>query len=354
MARKLDLSMAPAYRPDDNVATYRPDDDGRNNAGEKIHYVPLNSLHSSRHQTRLVTDLEADALLADDIDARGLIHVPLVRPHSELTGAYEIVAGHRRVSAVGQLAREGRGASVLRGTGEDPGERLIPVIIRDIDELTAHGVTVSENFVREGLQPWEQAIALERLRHALERQGDRGSVRGVAAHLDISHQTIGPYLWIARAITEEVLAMAGLRSQPDTGVEPVLDERPMCRLSLAALQRAASQKNPSERARVLRLELAKTDPEGGDSRGAATPVATDPANPDPVTPKERGLQVNIRRPIGSLSAEEARRYLERLAPALGALVEVARDASPGVFDVPLADGRRLLVRVRMADEAPDG
>lgn len=352
MARKMDLAMAPAYQPDDNVATYHPDDDGRNNVGEQIRNVPLNSLHASRHQTRLVTDSQADALLADDIDARGLTHVPLVRPHPELAGAYEIVAGHRRVNAAWQLAREGRGTSVLRGTGEDPGERLIPVIIREIDELAAHGVTVSENFVREALQPWEQAIALDRLRQALDRQGARGSVRGVAAHLDISHQTIGPYLRVARAITQEVLVMAGLSSQVDTKGEPVVDERPMCRLSLAALQRVANQKEPSKRARVLQLELARTDPEGGAGRGVAKPIATDPANPDPVTPKDKGLQVNIRRPLGSLSAEEARRYLEKLAPALSALVEAAQDASDEHFDIPLPGGRYLLVQVRIADKVP--
>lgn len=352
MARNRKLSTVPAYRPDDNASTYRPEDDGRNNAGERVRYVPLNSLHASRHQTRLVTDPEADAQLADDIDAQGLIHVPLVRSHPEIRSAYEIVAGHRRVDATWRLAREGRGDSVLRGTSDNPGDRLIPVMVRDMDNLAAHGVTISENLVREGLHPWEQVVALEQLRQSLNEQGGRGSVRGVAAHLDMSHQTIGPYLRIARAITREVLVMAGVGYQTVTGGEPVLGERPMCRLSLAALQRVANQKRPAERASVLRLELAKTDPESSGGSTAATPVATDPVRPEPDA-KAKGLQMNIRRPLGSLSAEEARRYLERLAPSLSVLIEIARSATEEHVRMTLTDGRELLVQVRTMTEAAD-
>jgi hypothetical protein len=225
-------------------------------------------------------------------------------------------------------------------------------MVRDMDNLAAHGVTISENLVRESLQPWEQAVALEQLRQSLNEHDGRGSVRGVAAHLDMSHQTIGPYLRIARAITREVLVMADLGYQMVPGGEPVLDERPMCRLSLAALQRVANQRKPAERARMLRFELAKTDPERRGGSTAATPVATDPVRPDPDA-KDKGLQMNIRRPLGSLSAEEARRHLERLAPALSVLVEITRSAAEEHVRVTLPDGRELLVQVQTTTEAAD-
>jgi hypothetical protein len=63
--------------------------------------------------------------------------------------------------------------------------------------------------------------------------------------------------------------------------------------------------------------------------------------------------MNIRRPLGSLSAEEARRHLERLAPALSVLIEIARSAAEGHVRVTLADGRELLVQVQTTTESAD-
>ncbi|HWV58636.1 MAG TPA: ParB N-terminal domain-containing protein, partial [Longimicrobiales bacterium] len=188
MAMRRNLRRA-SYTPDTNIESYRPEDDGRYiTTADRIHYIALRLIHPSRHQARRVTQPEADALLADDIDAHGLTHVPLLRPHPELPGEYEIVAGHRRVAALRRLANERRGTDVLRGTDCEPEGRRIPAVVREMDDLVAHATTVAENIIRESLRPWEQAVALHELRCALERQDKRASVRGVAAYLEVSHQ----------------------------------------------------------------------------------------------------------------------------------------------------------------------
>lgn len=348
MARRLDLGRAPAYRPDDNAATYRADEDGRNASGERVRYVPLRLIHPSRHQTRRLTDPDADALLADDIDAAGLVQYPVVRPHPDRPGEFEAAVGHRRLAALRRLAREGRGARVLRGSADDPEDMRAPVVVRELDDVAAHSMTVAENLVREDLRPWEQACALEELARSVEAQGDNATVRGLARHLDVSHQTIAPYLRVARRLTPDVLKAAGLVRGDDDGSEPVVDESALCRLSLAALERAARPRDVETRARVLRAELSKTV---GSARGHERRMAEarDAGGTEPTDARARGLQVNIRRPLGTLTRDEARRHLDRLAPAVAALVEAACGTDDSLR-AALPGGRLLVLRIA-ADKA---
>lgn len=344
MARRLDLRRAPAYRPDGNATAYKPEDDGRSAGGERVRYVTLRHIHRSRHQTRVLTDPEADRLLAEDIDAHGLTHAPVVRPHPDLPGEWETVVGHRRIVSLRILAREGRGASVLRGSGPDPEDRLAPVIVRELDDVTAQTITVGENLLRADLRPWEQAVALERLRRSLEKRGERASVRGLAAHLEASHQTIAPYVRVAQALTPEVLQLAGVVLPGET-VEEGAPAAALCTLSLAALERAARPCEPSARARALVAELARARQPPAENGGAKEPRSTDPERGSHDDPMNRGVQLHIRRPVGVLRPAEAQRYLIRLAPALGALVRVASEGD-GSVSIPLGNSRVLVVGVQ--------
>lgn len=209
MSRKNKLSRA-SFRPDQNVSSYSPDRDGRNSSTESVRWVLLANIHPSPHQTRLVHHEASERHLADDIATAGLIQQPVVREHPQKPEHYQVVAGHRRIAALRILAEEGRGEGTIRfqaGRGAQP---LIPVMVRDVDDLGAQAQTVSENLHREDLSAWEQALALRRLQSALAEAGRKGSVRGVAGHLDASHQTIAPYLQVARAISSEVIQAAGL------------------------------------------------------------------------------------------------------------------------------------------------
>ncbi len=345
--RRLHLDSASAYRPDDNVRAYRPEEDGRNASGERVQYVALRLVHPSRHQTRVTSDPEADRMLADDIDANGLTHVPLLRHHSERLGEYEIVAGHRRIAALRRLAREGRGAKVLRGDADEPEERRIPAVVRELDDVTAQIMTVGENILREDLRPWEQALALDALRRSLETRGEPASVRGLAAYLEVRHQTIAPYLRVARALTPGVLRAAGLVSRNGND-EPVVDVPSLCMLSLAALERAARPMDPEERASALRAEIVKARGRSAaprEQRCRATEPAGEPAASALL---ERGFQINIRRPLRSLDPDQARLHLKRLAAAVGLLLDVAC-AEEKVLAVPLDHSRTLLLRIEEVD-----
>jgi len=76
--------------------------------------------------------------LADSIEANGLAQPPTLRP---LGGAYQIVAGERRVRAMRDIL----------------GWETIPAIIRELDDETASAIMLVENTGRADLNPIEEA-----------------------------------------------------------------------------------------------------------------------------------------------------------------------------------------------------
>jgi ParB-like chromosome segregation protein Spo0J len=349
MAKRLDLQPAAAsYRPDDNVLTYRPDRDGRNANGERLQYIPLRLIHPSPYQTRVVRDPEADRILAEDIEANGYLHVPVTRPSPSIAGVFETVAGHRRVDAGWLLAREGRGAKILRGSSDDPGDRCLGVIVRPMEDLDASERTIVENHMRTGLRPWEEGRALLRHKQLLAATGQAASRTAVAVSLDLNRSTIAAYLQVAERLTPEVRAMAADPSV-QLGLEPVpTDDASLCLLPLEALQRAARAKTRAARAKQLRRELLRVLGDDRSPAGAPEDAA------GVARAAERGFQINIRKPLNTLSGEQAGRYLEKLADTSLILMGQANPRRLVVRESP-AGARIILVpnleRLGAADAA---
>lgn len=335
MATRLRIEKVTSYRPDDNALTYRPDQDGRNAVGERIQFVPLHLIHPSPYQTRLVRDPEADRQLAEDVEASGFVHPPVVRLHPTIAGAYETVAGHRRVHVARLLAGEGRGARILRGDSGDADARCLGVIIRRMDDIEASERTIVENQLRSDLRAWEEARAFLRHKTLLASTGAPSSRRAVAATLDRSLSTLSPYLRVAERLTPEVRAMAADVSM-FPGLEPVpTDDAAMCELTLQALQRASRGKTVEARAQALRRELsAVLNVEQPGPKPASAAPSAEPA-------ASRGFQINIRRPLKTLSREQSGRYLERLTETSLDLFEQAKGGKIIVRES--ADGARLIL-----------
>ena len=70
--------------------------------------VPLDLLHPDPRNDE-VFELGGIEDLARDIEANGLAHYPVVRPHPEFEDEYMIVAGHRRHAALALLVEQGHG-----------------------------------------------------------------------------------------------------------------------------------------------------------------------------------------------------------------------------------------------------
>lgn len=103
----------------------------------------ISAIDPKADQPRKNFETESLAQLADSIAANGVLQPILVRQTGD---RYEIIAGERRF----------RGAK-LAGLAE------IPAIVVEADDLTAAKYALIENLQREDLNPYEEAVAYDRL-----------------------------------------------------------------------------------------------------------------------------------------------------------------------------------------------
>ncbi len=102
--------------------------------------IPIQYLVSGKFQPRKVFDQTELEELAESIKSNGVLQPILVRPLTDKSSNYEIIAGERRWRA-SQLAKI----------------HEVPVIIREFDDETALGVAMIENLQRSDLNLIEEA-----------------------------------------------------------------------------------------------------------------------------------------------------------------------------------------------------
>ena len=113
------------------------------------------------------------------------------------SGAYEIVAGHRRFKA----------AQALR-TGYDPRFESLPCIVRELTDEQAREVGLVDNLQRENVPALEEALAFAELRDAL------GSIAAIAARVGKEASYIAKRLklleltlWSQEALRERLITL---------------------------------------------------------------------------------------------------------------------------------------------------
>ena len=106
----------------------------------------IGALHPNPGQPRQKMDEEALQSLSDSIAAHGVLQPILVRPHAELPGQYQIVAGERRWRA-----------ATLAGLEE------VPVALHELGDEAALELSLVENLQREDLSPIEEAEGYQQL-----------------------------------------------------------------------------------------------------------------------------------------------------------------------------------------------
>ena len=145
--------------------------------------LAVEQLKPGRYQPRKTIKEQPLQELAQSIKAQGVIQPILVRPL--IAGGYEIVAGERRWRAA-KLA----------------GLTKIPVIVRQLSDSATMALALIENVQRQDLNPYEQAMALQRL----------------ADEFDMTHQAIADAVGKSRAAVTNLLRLQRL----DTSVRALL------------------------------------------------------------------------------------------------------------------------------------
>ena len=102
--------------------------------------LPIEKLHANPSQPRRNFEESALNELAQSIRENGIIQPLIVRPHPEIAGEYQIVAGERRWRAA-QVAQV----------------HEVPVVIRELADSEALQIAIIENIQRADLNPVEEA-----------------------------------------------------------------------------------------------------------------------------------------------------------------------------------------------------
>lgn len=106
----------------------------------EVRKIPVRDIVPNPVQPRRTFDADELAALAESIRENGLLQPILVRPLQSAPGRYELVAGERRLRAVGLLAWS-----------------EIPAMVRDVDDEILLILALVENLQREQLSPLEEA-----------------------------------------------------------------------------------------------------------------------------------------------------------------------------------------------------
>lgn len=106
--------------------------------------APIKTIHLPEKQPRRYFDSEKLSQLVQSVKEHGILEPLLVRPLNE--GAYELVAGERRLRAAQEI-----------------GLQEVPIIVREFDDQQALQVSLIENLQREDLNPVEETEAVMEL-----------------------------------------------------------------------------------------------------------------------------------------------------------------------------------------------
>ena len=136
--------------------------------------IPVEQIVPNRRQPRTDFDEASLQSLAASIRSAGLMQPIMVRP---LSNGYELVAGERRW----------RAAKLI-------GLKLIPAVVKSVDDQVAAELALIENIQREDLNPMERAFALRRL----------------ADEFSLTHQAVAEKVGLDRASVTNLLRLSDL------------------------------------------------------------------------------------------------------------------------------------------------
>jgi ParB family chromosome partitioning protein len=139
--------------------------------------IPIELIRRNPDQPRRVFAEAELAELADSIREKGVIQPILARPLEDAPGEYQIIAGERRWRAA-QMA----------------GLHMIPVLVRDFNDLEVMEIALIENIQRSDLNSLEEAHAYQ----------------AMATRFSRSHETIGKMVGKSRSHVANTLRLLRL------------------------------------------------------------------------------------------------------------------------------------------------
>lgn len=225
-----------------------------------LEMIPVEAIDPNRLQPRQTFPEENLRELADSIRASGIVQPVLVRRAKSGEGRYELIAGERRWRAARLVGLE-----------------HIPAVLRELDDRQALELALTENLLREDLNPLEVARAYEALQKAFSLSHEE-----IAEHLGVSRSGITNTLRLLRLPlpVQEMLGNGQLSAGHARALIAVEDPKQIIKLAqlvvakglsvrqteelvagplakaAGAISKPAPRMDPNVRAAVLELERA--------------------------------------------------------------------------------------------------
>ncbi|HEY4329536.1 MAG TPA: ParB/RepB/Spo0J family partition protein [Phycisphaerae bacterium] len=148
--------------------------------------LSLSSLVASRRNPRRVKpDQDAHRQLVATIRAFGLLEPLIVRPFPNDPERFNVIAGNRRLAAL---------KDIHRGNGH---EVKVPCVIKDVDDVTADALSLTENFTQRAMHPLDEAQAFAEL-----AAKDASGIEAVTAKFGVTERYVKQRIKLASLIHE--------------------------------------------------------------------------------------------------------------------------------------------------------
>ncbi len=151
---------------------------------ERIKEVPVESIEPSPYQPRKRFDFDAIKSLAESIKRVGVIQPIVVREKKDNT--YQIIAGERRLEALKLLHK-----------------KTAPVIVKNVSDIEAFKITLTENIQRENLNAVEIGMAISEMKEKFR----------------ITDKEIGEILGMSRSLVTNYLRILKLPDEIKKAIE---------------------------------------------------------------------------------------------------------------------------------------
>lgn len=202
---------------------------------ETIQVVKIEDLHHFPDNPFIVQDNDELVALADSIRQYGVITPLILRPRND--GGYEIISGHRRVTACRKAGIE-----------------QVPAFIRDLDRDMAVISLVDSNLHREHILPSEKAFAYRMRLEAMKRQGYRSDrTCAQAEHRKKSVQILADLIADSRSQIQRYIRLTFLE-------KPLLDRVDQGRIALTPAMELSCLKPEEQNLLIQAIEQADATP----------------------------------------------------------------------------------------------
>jgi ParB family transcriptional regulator, chromosome partitioning protein len=233
-------------------------------AATGLEQVSIGSIDPNPFQPRRNFPEESLQELSDSIRATGVVQPVLLRPSAAASGRFQLVAGERRWRAA-KLA----------------GLESLPALVRELSDRQTIELALTENLLREDLNPMDVARAYE----ALQRQ------------FNLSHEEIADRLGVTRSVVTNTLRLLRL---PEAVQEMVAAGQ----LSAGHARALASMRDPGAAQalaeRILRKSVSVRQAEVWVMMGGEAPPQEEPKEEKPkMDPNVRAAVLELERTLGT-------------------------------------------------------